>query len=61
MEAAIWGKKFLLFYMASFRTFRIAFHTFRTAWDILTSLNIVRRTYPNNIILIMIIQIILFS
>ena len=30
MEVAIWGKKFLLFYMASFRTFRITFHTFRT-------------------------------
>ena len=31
MEVAIWGKKFLFFYMASFRTFRIAFHTFRTS------------------------------
>ena len=31
MKVAIWGKKFLLFYMASFRTFRITFHTFRTS------------------------------
>ncbi|MBD9045201.1 MAG: hypothetical protein EGR29_00155 [Faecalibacterium prausnitzii] len=30
MEVAIWGKKFQLFYMASFRTFRITFHTFHT-------------------------------
>ena len=30
IKVAIWGKKFLLFYMASFRTFRITFHTFRT-------------------------------
>ena len=39
MEVAIWGKKFLLFYMASFRTFRIAFHIFRTTpWCCLRSL-----------------------
>ena len=30
IKVAIGGKKFLLFYMASFRTFRITFHTFRT-------------------------------
>ena len=39
IEVAIWGKKFLLFYMASFRTFRITFHTFRiTPWCCLRSL-----------------------
>ena len=39
MEVAIWEKKFLLFYMASFRTFRITFHTFRTTpWCCLRSL-----------------------
>ena len=39
IEVAIWGKKFLLFYMASFRTFRITFHTFRTTpWCCLRSL-----------------------
>ena len=30
MEVAIWEMKFLLFYMASFCAFRIAFHIFRT-------------------------------
>ena len=32
-------RSFRFFIMASFRTFRIAFHTFRTSQDILTSLN----------------------
>ena len=39
IKVAIWEKKFLLFYMASFRTFRITFHTFRTTpWCCLRSL-----------------------
>ena len=39
IKVAILGKKFLLFYMASFRTFRITFHTFRTTpWCCLRSL-----------------------
>ena len=39
IKVAVWGKKFLLFYMASFRTFRITFHTFRTTpWCCLRSL-----------------------
>lgn len=39
IKVTIGGKKFLLFYMASFRTFRITFHTFRTTpWCCLRSL-----------------------
>lgn len=30
IKVAIWGKKFPLFYMASFRTFRTTCHTFHT-------------------------------